>query len=83
MFRGYLFKQFKSLTGSMEAALVLQAVVFSAAHGYDQTISGVINNFMFAIAFGILAIWRQSLLPGIIAHVWLDVSVGISTVLFP
>ena len=83
IFRGYLFNQFKSVTGNMEVALFLQAVVFSAAHGYDQTISGVINNFMFAIAFGILAVWRRSLLPGIIAHVWLDISVGISAVLFP
>jgi len=83
MFRGYLFKQFTKLTGHMEVGLFLQAVVFAAAHGYHQTLSGVANNFTFAIVFGILATWRQSLLPGIIAHVWLDVSVGLSTLFFP
>lgn len=83
MFRGYLFKQFKALTGSVEVGVVVQALAFSAAHGYDQTIAGVINSFMFGIAFGILTNWKKSLIPAIIGHSWLDISVGIVTVLFP
>jgi uncharacterized protein len=83
MFRGYLFNQLKCLTGSVEIGVVVQAMAFSAAHGYDQTIAGVINNFMFGIAFGVLANWKNSLIPAIIGHSWLDVSVGIAAVLFP
>ncbi|HEY2496514.1 MAG TPA: CPBP family intramembrane glutamic endopeptidase [Candidatus Angelobacter sp.] len=83
IFRGYLFKQFTWLTGSTDVALVIQAVIFSAAHGYDQTIAGVVNNFLFAIAFGVLANWRKSLLPSIIGHSWLDISVGIVGLIFP
>jgi uncharacterized protein len=67
LFRGYLQRQFAALTRSTAAGLTLQGVVFGVAHGYQGT------KYMCIIAvygclFGLLAFWRRSLRPGMIAH---------------
>lgn len=76
IFRGYLQRQLSSLAHSATAGLILQAVVFGIAHGYQ----GV--KFMFIIAvfgamFGLLALWRRSLRPGIAAHFLQDCVLGL------
>jgi membrane protease YdiL (CAAX protease family) len=48
--RGYLQRQFHALTGNPATALVLQAVVFSAAHGYRRSIADVVDKFLFGRA---------------------------------
>jgi hypothetical protein len=73
IFRGYLQKQFSAWTGSAIAGLLLQAVVFGAGHGYQGTrLMAVIT--VFGCLFGLLAQWRRSLRPGMIAHFLQDSS---------
>jgi hypothetical protein len=75
IFRGYLQRQFAAITRSMLAGVVLSAVIFGAAHGYEggprMLLIGV-----FGLMFGLLAWWRKSLRPGMIAHAWHDALSG-------
>jgi uncharacterized protein len=77
VFRGYLQKQFAALTGSDGAAIVLQALVFGAAHSY-QGIRGMITIGVYGALFGILAANRKSLRPGMIQHFMQDTSAGLT-----
>lgn len=72
-FRGYLQTQLHRLTGSIWVAIFLQAVMFSLAHGYNQTAAGMLSKFSYGIMTGLLAKWRGSLLPGIVSHSLTDV----------
>jgi uncharacterized protein len=71
LFRGYLQRQFAAMTGSAYVAIVLQAVVFGAGHGYEGT-RRMILIFVYGLMFGLLAFWRKSLRPGMMAHAWHD-----------
>ena len=75
VFRGYLQRQFAVLTRRTLAGVVLSAVVFGAAHGYEggprMLLIGV-----YGLMFGLLAWWRKSLRPGMIAHAWHDAFTG-------
>lgn len=81
VFRGYLQKQFQAITGSDVAAVGLQAIVFGAAHSY-QGVKGMITITVYGALFGILAVYRKSLRPGMIQHVMQDTSAGIIGALF-
>lgn len=71
IFRGYLMRQFSSLTGSVWAGLVIQAAIFGLAHGYQGLrLMSVI--FCYGLIFGTAAILRRSLRPGMFAHGFLD-----------
>ena len=73
IFRGYLQKQFSAWTRSATAGLLLQALVFGAGHGYQgPRLMAVIT--VFGCLFGLLAQWRRSLRPGMIAHFLQDSS---------
>ncbi|HZD32053.1 MAG TPA: type II CAAX endopeptidase family protein [Candidatus Angelobacter sp.] len=75
IFRGYLQRQFGAFTRSMLGGLILSAIVFGAAHGYEggprMLLIGV-----YGLMFGLLAWWRKSLRPGMIAHAWHDAFSG-------
>ena len=71
-FRGYLQKQFQAITGSVAWAVLIQAVVFGIGHLYEG-VSAVLRIMLFGVLFGLLALWRKSLRPGIIAHAWSDI----------
>ena len=76
IFRGYLQRQFAALTRSSAGGIVLQGIAFGAAHGYQGW------KFMLLIAvygatFGMLAAWRRSLRPGMLAHFLQDAIGGI------
>lgn len=73
-FRGYLQKQFFAATGSNAVAIAAQAIVFGAAHGY-QGVKGMITITMYGALFGILAMMRKSLRPGMIQHAMQDACV--------
>ena len=75
VYRGYLQRQFAAMTGSVVAALVLQAVVFGVSHGY-QGWKQVVTITVLGALFGILAQWRRSLVPGMAAHAWADIYSG-------
>jgi membrane protease YdiL (CAAX protease family) len=67
IFRGYLQRQFTAWTRNAVAGILLQGVVFGAAHAYQGTTMVIVISF-YGCLFGLLAIWRQSLRPGMIAH---------------
>jgi uncharacterized protein len=75
IFRGYLQRQFAVITRSMLAGVLSSALVFGAAHGYEggprMLLIGV-----YGLMFGLLAWWRKSLRPGMIAHAWHDAISG-------
>lgn len=76
IFRGYLQRQFAALTRSTAAGLVLQGVVFGAAHGY-QGLKFMAIIAVYGCLFGLLAYWRSSLRPGMIAHFLQDGIIGL------
>jgi uncharacterized protein len=71
IFRGYLQRQFMALTKSTPAGILLSAATFGAAHAY-QGFQMVILISLYGAMFGILAHWRASVRPGMIAHAWQD-----------
>jgi len=75
IFRGYLQQQFASITRSTLAGVLLSAIVFGAAHGYEGGPRMVLIA-IFGLMFGLLAWWRRSLRPGMIAHAWHDALSG-------
>ncbi len=77
-FRGYFQKQFEAMTGSSVAGVTLQAILFGIAHGY-QGLQAIVMIILFGLLFGILALWRKSLRPGMILHAWTDIYAGYLT----
>lgn len=71
-FRGYLQKQFQAITGSAGWAVLLQAIVFGVGHLYEG-VGPVGRITLFGVLFGLLAVWRKNLRPGMIAHAWSDI----------
>ena len=67
IFRGYLQRQFAALTRGATGGIVLQGITFGAAHGY-QGWKFMLMIAVFGTMFGLLAHWRGSLRPGMIAH---------------
>ncbi|HKF52186.1 MAG TPA: type II CAAX endopeptidase family protein [Candidatus Acidoferrales bacterium] len=75
IFRGYFQRQFGFLTGSIWAGVVIQAVLFGAAHGY-QGAKQMLVIFCMGLTFGIAANLRKSLRPVMFAHGWTDFFAG-------
>jgi len=71
IFRGYLQLQFAAVSNSMLAGVVLSAAVFGASHGYEG-VARMVLIAIYGLLFGLLAWWRKSLRPGMIAHAWHD-----------
>ena len=76
IFRGYLQRQFRAITGSAGAAVALQAVIFGVSHGY-QGLRNVIAITILGVVYGAIALWRRSLEPTMILHAGTDVVSGI------
>lgn len=77
IFRGYLQRQFAAIFRNVWAGIAVSAVIFGAAHGYQG------GRMMVAIAiygalFGLLAYFRKSLRPGMMAHAAQDAYSGIA-----
>jgi membrane protease YdiL (CAAX protease family) len=77
VFRGYLQRQFAAWCHSIVAGVILQAIMFGAAHGY-QGVRSMSLIAVYGLMFGVLAWWRRSLVPGILAHGWTDIFSGLS-----
>jgi membrane protease YdiL (CAAX protease family) len=71
IFRGYLQRQFMALTKSAPAGILLSAAAFGAAHAYQGFRMAILIG-LYGAMFGILAYWRGSVRPGMIAHAWND-----------
>jgi hypothetical protein len=67
IFRGYFMRQFTAWTKSVVAGVALQAILFGLGHGY-QGWKGMLVISVYGSFFGILAVLRKSLRPGIIQH---------------
>jgi hypothetical protein len=67
IFRGYLQRQFGGWTKSVALGIALQSILFGGYHAQLGLFS-VITNVVGALLYGILAAWRRSLRPGMIAH---------------
>ncbi len=76
IFRGYLQRQFMALTQNPAAGIILSALAFGAAHAY-QGFRMVILIAIYGSMFGVLAYWRGTTRPGMIAHAWQDSLGGI------
>jgi hypothetical protein len=76
IFRGYLQRQFAAMLGdSMLVGVLLSALVFGASHGYEGAARMALIA-LYGFMFGLLAWWRKSLRPGMIAHAWHDALSG-------
>ncbi|RYE87891.1 MAG: CPBP family intramembrane metalloprotease [Myxococcales bacterium] len=76
VYRGYLQTQLTAFTRSALAGIVLQAALFGLAHG-EQGPAVMVRFALYGLGFGALARWRQSLLPGVVGHVWTDAASGL------
>jgi membrane protease YdiL (CAAX protease family) len=76
IFRGYFQKQFEVLLRSKWIALISQAILFGISHGY-QGLEACLKIALFGALYGLFALWRESLLPGMIAHAGGDILSGI------
>jgi len=74
-FRGYLQRQFHALTGNVAWAVVLQALVFGIAHGYQGWRNVVVISVL-GVLYGVLAAWRKNLRANMVAHAWADIWEG-------
>jgi membrane protease YdiL (CAAX protease family) len=76
IFRGYLQRQFGALGRHAVVGIVVSAAIFGLGHGYQgprmMVVIGVFGSF-----FGILAHFRKSLRPGMMAHAFQDSIAGI------
>lgn len=64
-FRGYFQRQ-------LPVGVVTQAIVFGLSHGY-QGMKSVVNIAAIGLLFGLLALVRRSLVPGMLAHAANDI----------
>jgi membrane protease YdiL (CAAX protease family) len=75
LFRGFVWSRFERLVGGPHAslaALVLQALLFGLAHGY-QGLAGMLATFGVGLVLGLLRrAARSNLLPGMILHALVD-----------
>lgn len=76
VFRGYLQRQFTAFTGNATAAIVLQALLFGAAHGY-QGWQRMVLIAAEGVLLGVVALERKSLRPGMVAHTMQDAISGL------
>jgi membrane protease YdiL (CAAX protease family) len=75
IYRGYFQQQFRAWTNNLWLAILAQGVLFGASHGY-QGWKSMLVIAIFGCAFGLLAAWRKSLRPGMMAHAWQDLFSG-------
>jgi len=76
IFRGYLQRQLGALAGSVWLGILFQGVVFGASHGYEGS-QRMVLIAVYGLMFGLLAHWRKSLRPGMMAHFMWDTISGI------
>ena len=76
IYRGYLQRQFRVLTRAVTGGIVLQAIAFAVGHSYQGWKYALLIAVLAAM-LGLLAHWRKSLRPGMIAHAVQDSVSGI------
>jgi membrane protease YdiL (CAAX protease family) len=77
VYRGYLRVQLTAFTGKPSLGILFQGILFGVAH-LDQGLASAARLAFYGIALGALAAWRRSLLPGMMAHVAIDLASGLT-----
>jgi len=77
IYRGYLQRQFGILARSTAVGVLVQAALFGASHGYQGTRMMFVLG-VYGALFGLLALWRKSLRPGMMAHAGQDFAAGLA-----
>jgi CAAX protease family protein len=77
VFRGYLQRQFGALLASPWLGLAAQAMLFGVTHGYQGAVP-MLKISLFGALFGLVALRRRGLVPGMIAHAAVDVIGGLA-----
>lgn len=67
IFRGYLQPQFTAWTNNVTAGILIQGIAFGVGHAYQGPKMMMVIS-VYGCLFGLLANWRRSLRPGMIAH---------------
>ena len=68
VYRGYLLRQFRSLTRSGLAAVILQALCYTLIH-LALPIQMLVGVAILGLLLGAIAVWQKSLVPGMMLHV--------------
>jgi len=77
LFRGYFQQQFWRATDRLWFGVLVSALLFGTAHGYEG-IAGMLMITVYGALFSLLAIRRNSLRAGMIVHGWHDSVTGIA-----
>jgi hypothetical protein len=75
VFRGFLIEFLGGWCGNLWVAVVLSSILFGLLHGY-QGLSGVLRTGFLGLGLAALYVWRDSLLPVMVAHFAYDVVAG-------
>jgi uncharacterized protein len=78
IFRGYLQRQMLAWTSSAPVAVAVTALGFGAMHAY-QGWKMMVSIGLLGTMLGVLAQWRGTLRPGMLAHAWQDMLAGLLT----
>lgn len=78
VFRGYIQRQCQALCGSTILASALQVIIFTQGHFYQGWVR-LVPVLLIGVLLTAVALWRKSLVPGMIAHGFGD---GLVTFLF-
>jgi len=81
MYRGYLQKQVAAWTNMAWLAVIAQGLVFGASHAYEGG-KRMLLIAVFGMMFGIVALLRKSLRPGMMTHASYDIIAGIALRVF-
>jgi len=77
IFRGYLLKQFAALTHNAWLGMAISSLIFGLSHGYQgPKLMFVIT--IYGMMFAMLAHFRKSTRPGMMAHAWQDTLAGLA-----
>ncbi len=67
IFRGYLIRRFRTVTGNVAIAVILSSVIFSVGHGYEGS-AGVVTVGFMGLVFALVYVWRGSLIAPVVMH---------------
>jgi membrane protease YdiL (CAAX protease family) len=71
IYRGYLQRQFIALTKNVPAGIVISGVAFGLAHSYQGWRLAIVIGLE-GVMLGVMAHWRKSVRPGMVAHAFKD-----------
>ncbi len=74
LFRGFLMTRLRRITGSWLVAVLVVTVIFTMLHAQDQTSVALGPIAILGLLFGVVTIWRRSLVPAIVGHTLFDLS---------